>query len=198
MNHWQQAVRNFNLAMGQEIHPLDALPRFPSMPSAALFLGAEEDGDRGGLLEEELGELREAFAAGDLAGFVDAGVDTLYVLLGLMNAAGVNLNDFFDEVHEANMAKLKGPKRADGKQLKPPGWKPPDIQGILDRLKWQQDPAVRAAAAKALHDHVEVCERCSGPHDGCHKGQELEGECFDHIGFDPYQPEYAPVHVEKR
>jgi predicted HAD superfamily Cof-like phosphohydrolase len=30
-------------------------------------------------------------------------------------------------VHEANMKKVSGEVRADGKRLKPPGWKPPDI-----------------------------------------------------------------------
>jgi predicted HAD superfamily Cof-like phosphohydrolase len=31
------------------------------------------------------------------------------------------------------MAKASGPRRADGKVLKPEGWTPPDIVGVLER-----------------------------------------------------------------
>lgn len=47
---------------------------------------------------------------------------------------GVDLRPFFREVHRTNMNKLKGPKREDGKQLKPDGWKPPRIEAMLYRL----------------------------------------------------------------
>lgn len=48
---------------------------------------------------------------------------------------GVNLSPFFKEVHRTNMHKLSGPKREDGKQLKPPGWKPPRIHDMYDRIQ---------------------------------------------------------------
>jgi hypothetical protein len=41
------------------------------------------------------------------------------------------------EVHRANMAKVGGPKSPTGKQLKPPGWTPPDIFGELKRQGWE-------------------------------------------------------------
>lgn len=50
-------------------------------------------------------------------------------------ALGVDLRPFFLEVHRTNMHKLEGPKREDGKQLKPPGWKPPRLAAMYDRLK---------------------------------------------------------------
>ena len=48
---------------------------------------------------------------------------------------GIDLRPFFREVHRTNMLKLTGPKREDGKQLKPPGWEPPRIQAMLEELQ---------------------------------------------------------------
>lgn len=69
-----------------------------------------------------------------LANVIDGLCDTLVVVYGTAVEAGVDLGPFWDEVHRTNMAKQGGPRRADGKQLKPPGWEPPDIEGILARL----------------------------------------------------------------
>jgi predicted HAD superfamily Cof-like phosphohydrolase len=46
------------------------------------------------------------------------------------------LNEVFEEVHRSNMAKLvdgKPLKRADGKVIKPEGWTPPDIEGVIKK-----------------------------------------------------------------
>lgn len=47
---------------------------------------------------------------------------------------GLDLRPFFEEVHRTNMAKLGGPRRADGKQLKPADWKPPRIAEMYKAL----------------------------------------------------------------
>lgn len=47
---------------------------------------------------------------------------------------GIDLRPFYEEVHRTNMWKLKGPKREDGKQLKPPDWKPPRIEAMYNRI----------------------------------------------------------------
>jgi len=65
---------------------------------------------------------------------VDALCDLLVVTFGMAVEMGIDLEPFFDEVHRTNMAKVGGPKRADGKGLKPLGWTPPDIAGLLKRL----------------------------------------------------------------
>ena len=65
---------------------------------------------------------------------IDGICDLLYVLFGAAVTMGFDVDPFFAEVHRANMTKLTGPKRADGKQLKPEGWKPPDHKGIIERL----------------------------------------------------------------
>lgn len=68
-------------------------------------------------------------------------------------ALGVDLRPFFLEVHRTNMHKLTGPKREDGKQLKPEGWKPPRIRAMYDRLQQGNDP------------HCD--ESCNKKHLGC-------------------------------
>lgn len=69
-----------------------------------------------------------------LASAIDGAVDTAYTLEGLMTRLGVDMDAMFRLVHENNMTKLGGPKDpVTGKQLKPEGYKPPDIVGELER-----------------------------------------------------------------
>lgn len=71
------------------------------------------------------------YAEPNLVDLIDGLCDLTYVVMGTAVAAGVDLDPHFEEVHRANMNKLQGPKRADGKQLKPEGWKPPDHERVL-------------------------------------------------------------------
>lgn len=89
---------------------------------------------RAGLIEEEARETIEAIRAGDLVESIDGLCDLLCVVYGTALEFGVDLGPFWDEVHRTNMAKADGPVREDGKRLKPPGWTPPDIQGVLNRV----------------------------------------------------------------
>lgn len=73
----------------------------------------------------------------NLPAFVDALADLDYVIEGARIAFGVDGDPIADEVHRANMAKENGPKRDDGKILKPPGWTPPDIEGELVKQGWR-------------------------------------------------------------
>lgn len=74
----------------------------------------------------------KVFMDPDFPEVIDGLCDLLYVTFGTAVAAGIDLDPFFNEVHATNMAKLAGEKRADGKQLKPEGWRPPRIQDLLD------------------------------------------------------------------
>ncbi len=66
----------------------------------------------------------------------DAFVDIYYYMLNAAAKKGVNLSKVFDVVHESNLKK-KDPitgtylRREDGKILKPPFWKEPDIIGEI-------------------------------------------------------------------
>ena len=73
----------------------------------------------------------------DLPKLADALADIDYVVEGTRIAFGIHGQDVAEEVHRANMAKLGGPRREDGKILKPEGWTPPDIEGVLRSQGWQ-------------------------------------------------------------
>jgi predicted HAD superfamily Cof-like phosphohydrolase len=60
--------------------------------------------------------------------------DLCYVTLGAAVIWGVPLGEVFEEVCDANDRKVGGPVREDGKRLKPPGWTPPDVAGVLHRI----------------------------------------------------------------
>lgn len=89
---------------------------------------------RAELIREEARETVEAIEAGDLIGAIDGMCDLLCVVYGTALEFGIDLAPFWNEVHRTNMAKAGGPVRADGKRLKPPGWTPPDIAGVLRGL----------------------------------------------------------------
>ena len=76
------------------------------------------------------------FSAADGKGLdtiADGCIDLMYVTVGLLISYGIDFRPLWKEVHRANMAKVGGDKRHDGKQLKPKGWTPPDIVGLLDK-----------------------------------------------------------------
>jgi len=86
---------------------------------------------------EELNEYKEANQNDDPVGIADALTDQLYILLGtiLQHGMGDIIEDVFDEVHRSNMSKLDENGnpiyREDGKILKGPNYKKPDIGKIV-------------------------------------------------------------------
>ncbi len=70
----------------------------------------------------------EAAAAHELA-------DLLYVVYGTFVALGVDADEVFAEIHEANLRKAGAPRRPDGKQLRPDGWRPADVSAVLERQR---------------------------------------------------------------
>ncbi len=72
----------------------------------------------------------------DLEGVVDGCADISVVTIGTLIAFGVDDAPVLEEVDRANLRKF-GPgsyARSDGKWMKPPDWRPPDIRGVLERL----------------------------------------------------------------
>lgn len=102
---------------------------------------------RRALLTEEADEAAEALA--DLATTLAEGgdpaaayravakelADVLYVTYGAADALGIDLPAVFLEVHRSNMSKVDADggvlRRADGKVLKGPGYRPPDLDGLV-------------------------------------------------------------------
>jgi predicted HAD superfamily Cof-like phosphohydrolase len=93
-------------------------------------------------LQEELMELTKGVMKDDLPAIADALVDLVYVALGTAHYYGLPWEALWDEVQRANMKKERA--AADGSNssrengldvIKPKGWEPPDISGILDRYR---------------------------------------------------------------
>ena len=125
-------VAEFHLAVGVD------LPAHPSVPSLRV-LDLRESLVREEFAEamEQFARVRELVAAGEevgveeLAAFAHELTDLIYVSYGALVTLGIPADEVFAEVHRANLAKTTGPKRADGKQLKPEGWQPADVLGVL-------------------------------------------------------------------
>ncbi len=129
-----ERVRQFHSAVGS------AYPPVPTQPNEAVL------SLRRTLIEEESREMAEAFARFQAASSGDCKetefhalvhelTDLLYVTYGALVAFGVEPDDVLAEVHRANMQKVAGPKRADGKQLKPEDWRAADVSGVLTAQK---------------------------------------------------------------
>ena len=89
---------------------------------------------RGEQLEEELSEYGAALAAGDAEGAVDALIDITVFALGTLAIAGVDIQEAWDEVHLANMSKVRGIKKGREQSggwdlIKPEDWSAPDHAG---------------------------------------------------------------------
>lgn len=131
MHQVQQDVEDFHRALDIPIGDSPAIRR---------------PGLRADLIAEEAGETCAAIILGDLVGAIDGLCDLLCVTYGAAIEFGIDLAPFWDEVHRTNMAKIGGPVREDGKCLKPPGWTPPDIAGVLARTTNASRVARRSAA----------------------------------------------------
>jgi predicted HAD superfamily Cof-like phosphohydrolase len=87
------------------------------------------------LIAEETAELDAALTTGDIVRVADALADLLYVTYSAAISFGIDLRPIFAEIHRANLAKVGGPIRADGKVLKPRDWTPPAIEPALARMR---------------------------------------------------------------
>ena len=139
-----EKVKEFMKSFGQEVKSKPAWPHWETMDL------------RIDLIQEELGELKDAIVDGDgtLVDVADALSDLLYVVYGAGHSFGIDLDDCFAEVHRSNMSKLgedgKPIYREDGKVLKGPNFSEPALTSGLyctdeynkrrteKRKSWQQ------------------------------------------------------------
>jgi predicted HAD superfamily Cof-like phosphohydrolase len=107
-----------------------------SSPDKPKMLSKKRATLRQKLLEEEVGELREAKNTIEVA---DALIDILYITCGTLHEYGLGDRAvmLFDEVHRSNMSKVgsdgKAIFRADGKVMKPETYSEPKLQPIIER-----------------------------------------------------------------
>ncbi|MBT2868288.1 nucleoside triphosphate pyrophosphohydrolase family protein [Chromobacterium violaceum] len=99
------------------------------------------------MLDEELAELQQALAEyralpaqsseqqrHSRAELTAEAVDVLNVVCGLLLSQGLPLEAMCEAIHDANLRKCvdgKVVRRADGKVLKPEGWRPADKAGVI-------------------------------------------------------------------
>ena len=159
MNKHQQMVKEFMQTVGQET------PEKPTLDEDVYPFDL-----RARLILEEAEEFDLASSEQDWIGMIDALCDILYVTYGAAVAMGIDLEPFFAEVQRANMDKLGGPIREDGKQLKPEGWKPPDIEGILKIYTETKQPTV-ASPCDYPNCLARVHDNPIYHHPGCPRGK---------------------------
>ena len=93
---------------------------------------AEELSDK--LIAEEY--LEYQYALSGSAEEIDALIDLIYVIMNKFRHMGIDPRPLWRAVHQANMTKAGGPKDPiTGKQLKPPGFKHPDIAALIEEQR---------------------------------------------------------------
>lgn len=142
--HPLDMVREFHESFG---HPVESKPISPSLKLLSLRLK---------LILEEVDELVKATGTKvtaledgsyvvevdgssqyDPVEVADALGDILYVVYGAFLALGLPAKEVFKEIHDSNMTKL-GPDgkpmyNENGKVVKGPNYRPPDIKSIIER-----------------------------------------------------------------
>jgi predicted HAD superfamily Cof-like phosphohydrolase len=120
------------LEMVREFHRLYGMPVKPEP-------GFPEDGRRElrwDLIHEEYLEVAEAMDNYDLSNYAKELADLVYVVYGAAIEHGIDLDAVFEEVHKSNMSKVYPDGsvhfREDGKVLKGPHYRPPDIDAVLN------------------------------------------------------------------
>ena len=114
-----EMVREFTYAMGQ---PLDEKHGF----------SRRLEDMRWDLIKEEFGEVRDAIGYSEILKEL---ADLVYVTYGYAATYGWDLDEAVRRVHLSNMSKLgvdgKPLKRPDGKVLKGPNYKKPDLSDLV-------------------------------------------------------------------
>jgi predicted HAD superfamily Cof-like phosphohydrolase len=95
------------------------------------------------LIDEELAEFRNAGEAQDLVGVADALADMLYAVYGAAVEYGIDLEPVFMEIHRSNMSKGEPACgcRPDGKVLKGPGYRPPNVREVIEHQSHERPVA---------------------------------------------------------
>jgi predicted HAD superfamily Cof-like phosphohydrolase len=128
---WQADVADFHKVFGVMSNEK---PIIPKNDNSTGMMSTKELRKR--LILEECLELTEALDSEDLSHIAKEIADVIVVTLGTAVVYGIKVQPIWDSVHVSNMAKIGGKRRADGKILKPEGWKPPDI---ASEIKKQQE-----------------------------------------------------------
>jgi predicted HAD superfamily Cof-like phosphohydrolase len=133
MNPAQRDVCAFHIALGIPApdHPAPLSPERADLRIRLLREEVEEFAKAAGECRGWRRLLWWRRPRSDLVASVHELVDVLVVAYGALVELGVDADPFWAEVMAANMRKIGGPVRADGKILKGPMWKPADLQRVF-------------------------------------------------------------------
>jgi predicted HAD superfamily Cof-like phosphohydrolase len=67
----------------------------------------------------------------DLVNLAQECCDLSFTVEGFLLSCGIPRQAVANEIARANLAKAGGPRDANGKIRKPPGWTPPDVAGVI-------------------------------------------------------------------
>lgn len=129
-NKLQQA-RKSNFELVREFHQAFGVPiiYYPTKPLS------ERKQLRMSLLREEFTEVMQAIGYLDVEQIAKELADLLIIVYGTAHEYGIQLDRVMEEVHRSNMSKLgddgKPVHRDDGKVLKGPNYKEPDLRDII-------------------------------------------------------------------
>lgn len=133
-------VLNFMVAFNQLPTPSGELVAMPDIDLAEKLIKEEVE-------EMVVGfeKFRKSQTTENLVELVDGAVDSIYVILWMLNKFNAPTDDCFAEVQRSNMAKLNSDgtytKNAAGKVQKPASWTPPDLLSIIinhkDKAQWK-------------------------------------------------------------
>lgn len=93
-------------------------------------------------MQEELDEFIEGLGENDPVKMADALIDLVYVAMGTAHLSGYPWHQLWQEVHAANMRKIRPIHESQSRRdsrfdvVKPDGWKPPDVAGVLRQHGW--------------------------------------------------------------
>jgi predicted HAD superfamily Cof-like phosphohydrolase len=133
-HNWQSDVRAFHEKCGQEVNNSPSLISEDTISLRYSLIDEEVNKELLPILKklQEKGTWDSEDFIEDLAATADGIVDAIYVLLGAAVSLGITIQPIWDATQEANMQKFTGPKRGDGKILKPEGWKHPDVKALIE------------------------------------------------------------------
>jgi predicted HAD superfamily Cof-like phosphohydrolase len=132
MNKWQKDVLDFQVKY-KNYHQSSV-----SMPSDEIIEFRKDL-----IIEEVVEELLYALDTKDMVKVADGIADSIYVLLGTAIAFGIDLEPIWEAVHDSNMKKVRHDMSDEAnntihKVVKPEGWQPPDIEGLLKAQGWKK------------------------------------------------------------
>lgn len=136
----------FNLVSARKSNIFDDTMAFQKKyglwnPDVYGFLPPENMKVKLGHLEEELKEIIDGYASGDLAQVCDGLIDLIYVASGTLNLMNVPAQQLWNDVQIRNMQKIRASSGNVGKRgstfdvIKPEGWQQPRTEDILEAGK---------------------------------------------------------------